>query len=119
MMKGYRLEGVAIVALLASWAAWLQLGALADDDKGQGAGWEQLFNGKDLTGWEVYPKGTGNWKVENGILIGSGRASHLFTKRDDYTDFDYKIEAKIKDGLPEDKAPSAADAEKKKPGNGG
>jgi tetratricopeptide (TPR) repeat protein len=30
-----------------------------------------------------------------------------------------KIEAKIKDGLPEDKDKSAADAEKKKPGNGG
>jgi 3-keto-disaccharide hydrolase len=67
--------------------------AAADDS----SGWIQLFNGKDLTGWEVYPSGTGNWKVKDGILIGSGRASHLFTKRDDYTDFDYLVEAKIND----------------------
>jgi Domain of Unknown Function (DUF1080) len=68
--------------------------APAADDNG---GWVQLFNGKDLTGWEVYPSGTGNWKVKDGILIGSGPASHLFTIRDDYTDFDFKIEAKIND----------------------
>src|SRR5215831_686415 len=64
------------------------------DDKG----WAQLFNGKDLTGWEVYPKGTGPWKVEKGILIGSGaKNSHLFTKRDDYENFHYRVEAKIND----------------------
>ena len=66
-----------------------------DDDK---KGWVQLFNGKDLTGWEVYPKGTGPWKVEKGILIGSGsKNSHLFTKRGNYENFHYRIEAKIND----------------------
>jgi hypothetical protein len=65
-----------------------------DDTKG----WVQLFNGKDLTGWEVHPKGTGPWKVEKGILIGSGsKNSHLFTKRDNYQNFHYRVEAKISD----------------------
>jgi hypothetical protein len=60
--------------------------------------WVQLYNGKDLTGWEVYPKGTGPWKVEDGVLVGSGsKNSHLFTKRDNYRNFHYRIEAKISD----------------------
>lgn len=79
------------------------LGGSADDkkvdkdSKVDKDGFVQLFNGKDLTGWEVFPSGTGNWKVEDGILIGSGPASHLFTKRDDYENFVYRIEAKIND----------------------
>jgi hypothetical protein len=60
-------------------------------------GWVQLFNGKDLTGWKIYPSGTGEWKVEDGILIGSGPASHLFTERGDYENFRYRVVAKIND----------------------
>lgn len=60
--------------------------------------WVPLFNGKDLTGWEVFPKGTGPWKVEKGILIGTGpKGSHLFTKKGTYRNFRYRIEAKISD----------------------
>jgi hypothetical protein len=60
-------------------------------------GWVSLFNGKNLKGWKVYPKGTGTWKVEEGTLIGSGPASHLFSERGDYQDFHYRIEAMIND----------------------
>src|SRR4051812_32537602 len=59
--------------------------------------WVPLFNGTDLEGWQVYPKGTGKWKVEKGILIGSGNASHLFTKRGDYKNVRFRVEAKIND----------------------
>jgi hypothetical protein len=65
------------------------------DDKDNG--WVQLFNGKDLTGWKVYPKGTGTWKVEDGAIVGSGRASHLFSERGDYENFHYRVEAMIND----------------------
>jgi hypothetical protein len=65
-----------------------------DDDSKD---WVQLFNGKDLKGWKVHPKGTGKWKVEEGILIGSGPASHLFSERGDYKNFHYRVEAKIND----------------------
>jgi len=61
------------------------------------AGFEPLFNGKDLTGWKVFPKGTGKWKVEEGVLIGNGPASHLFSERGDYENFRYRVEAKIND----------------------
>ena len=59
--------------------------------------WVQLFNGKDLTGWKVYPKGLGKWKVEDGAIVGSGNASHLFSERGDYKNFRFRIEAKIND----------------------
>jgi serine/threonine protein kinase len=57
-----------------------------------------LFNGKDLTGWKIFGGGTGNWKVVDGVLIGSGPASHLFTERGDYENFHYRVEAMINDG---------------------
>ena len=41
-------------------------------------------------------KATGNWRVENGVLIGSGPSvSHLYTDRGDYTDFHLLVEAWI------------------------
>jgi hypothetical protein len=37
------------------------------------------------------------WRVEDGVLIGSGPSSHLFSERDDYTDVEYRVEAMIND----------------------
>lgn len=64
------------------------------------AGFVPLFNGHDLTGWKTHPKQPGNWRVENGILVGSGpgATSHLYTERGDYKDFHLRIEARINDG---------------------
>ncbi len=62
-------------------------------------GFVPLFNGKDLTGWKSDPKQPGNWRVEKGVLIGSGPdPSHLYTERDDYKDFHLRVEARINDG---------------------
>ena len=61
-------------------------------------GWVSLFNGQDLTGWKTHPKNPGQWRVESGILVSSGKGtSHLFSERDDYKDFHFRIEAKISD----------------------
>jgi len=35
------------------------------------------------------------WTVKDGVLVGSGPHSHIFTVKDDYTDFHYRVEAKI------------------------
>jgi hypothetical protein len=108
---------------LALAAMILSLPAAGDTKKDEG--WVQLFNGKDLTGWTLHPKPSGAivevikvetdgkttgfdgklkddkvvhlWRVEDGLLIGSGPASHLFTERDDYTNFVYRVEAMIND----------------------
>lgn len=62
-------------------------------------GFVSLFNGKDLTGWKAHPSQPGNWRVENGILIGSGPGnSHMYTRRGDYENFHLRVEARVNDG---------------------
>lgn len=68
------------------------------DDKKDEKGFVSLFNGKDLKGWKVFPSGTGEWKVEDATIVGTGAASHLFTERGDFENFHYRIEAKINEG---------------------
>src|SRR5579875_3835381 len=93
---------VKCLALLTSGAAlsWMLAFAGADDKKSSNEleKWTPLFNGKDLTGWKTHPKSPGKWRVEDGILIGSGPASHLFSERGDYQNFRYRVEAMINEG---------------------
>ena len=60
----------------------------------------QLFNGHDLNGWKTHPSQPGNWRIENGMIVGSGpgQTSHLYTERGDYKDFHLRIEARINAG---------------------
>jgi Domain of Unknown Function (DUF1080) len=60
-------------------------------------GWVQLFNGSDLTGWKTYPDSKAKWEVVDGTLVGSGPSGHLFSERGNYTNFHFRIEAKIND----------------------
>jgi hypothetical protein len=84
---------VLAVAALGTNQAAPQAAAQKDGD-----GWVQLFNGKDLTGWKTHPKSPGEWAVKDGFIVGSGaKASHLFSERDDYQNFHYRIEAKVSD----------------------
>lgn len=72
--------------------------ALSQANAGEKGGWVQLFNGKDTTGWKTHPKNPGKWTVKDGVLFSGGRdTSHLFSERGDFTDFHYRIEAKIND----------------------
>jgi hypothetical protein len=95
------------------------------DDKKDDSGWVQLFNGKDLTGWKI-PNPPSNqftsvtekkneagavvafvgidkkntevplWRVEDGLIVGGGPASHIFSEKE-YTNFRYRVEMKIND----------------------
>ena len=115
---------LAVLGLIlpALWAAGEDKKDTSKDDE---KGWMQLFNGKDLTGWKLPGKRDGDileeipkeedgkvvaylgklkngsevplWRVEDGILIGSGPHSHLFTEKDDYDNFHYRVEAMIND----------------------
>ena len=90
-------------------ACWLALGlavvagaALADDkDEGK---WVSLFDGKTLGGWTIADGTAGEWKVVDGVIHGSGPASHLFSPRGDYKNFRYRAEVKIADN--DDELPS-------------
>jgi hypothetical protein len=58
----------------------------------------QLFNGKDLTGWKTHPQLMGNWRVENGVLIGVGGnqgPGRLDSDRAYARDFHLRVEARI------------------------
>jgi len=56
-----------------------------------------LFNGQDLTGWKTLPEQTGDWKVENGVLVGRGSQGHLFSEKA-YRDFLLRVECKLVEG---------------------
>src|SRR5205807_1349752 len=71
--------------------ACVALALPADDKKDDEKGWVQLFNGKDLTGWETHPKDKAKWEVKDGMIIGTGGVGHLYSKRDDYENFRYRI----------------------------
>jgi hypothetical protein len=60
--------------------------------------WVSLFNGKTLDGWSIFPEGTTGWQVQEGMLVGSGPDSTLFSDRSDYKNFHFRVEAQINDG---------------------
>jgi hypothetical protein len=118
------LYGIGFLALAVALSA--ATGPTTADDKPY-EGFEPLFNGKDLTGWKLYPqpnpqqieailkkeeggkviayygklkkdgKEVPLWRVEEGLLVGSGPHSHLFSERGDYENFRYRVEAMIND----------------------
>ena len=58
-------------------------------------GWVQLFNGKDLTGWKTHPISPAPGKSRTACWwAGTGR-SYLYTLRNDYRDFHFRVKAKI------------------------
>ncbi len=59
-------------------------------------GWVKIFDGKSLDGWKI--SDDGQWKLDNGVIVGSGPRSHLFSPRDDYTNFEFRARCKISDG---------------------
>jgi hypothetical protein len=99
--------------------------APADEPKPGPDGWIPLFNGRDLTGWNIPNPPSGQfkgvkevkndagkvtafvgqtkdgkdvtlWQVKDGMIVGGGPASHIFSDTE-ATDFHYRVEAKIND----------------------
>lgn len=60
--------------------------------------WVTLFDGKSMDGWEKVGKKDSHWKVEDGMLVGSGTQSMLVSTKGPYKNFRYRVEAKINDG---------------------
>lgn len=62
-------------------------------------GFESLFNGQDLTGWE----GGGDaadkcWSVEEGLLVCSGKKGPWLRSAKEYGDFSFRVEYFLSDG---------------------
>src|SRR3954471_10300938 len=89
----------------ASWVALpflVALGALTQSrSSAADAGWVDLFNGKDLTGW-VQKGGKAKYTVENGEIVGRTVAntqnSFLCTAKD-YSDFILELDFKVNENL--------------------
>ena len=91
------------VALVLAGFVAVDLGAGEAEFK-PGEGWEQLFNGKDLTGWKVKGGNNTSWEVEDGALAnlrekdGVKRPGHdIFTEKT-FLDFQLHIEFKVPKG---------------------
>lgn len=62
-------------------------------------GWVSLFDGESLDGWRGFRMDTApeTWRVEDGVLTGSGKGGNLAT-REPYADFELYLEWKIGPG---------------------
>jgi hypothetical protein len=124
MMRRLAGPGLALASLLGLSVLVLPLTADDKADSQEKECWIQLFNGKDLTGWKLPPRPSGNieevvpkeqdgkviayegklkdgstvplWRVEDGVLIGGGPTSHLFSEGV-YDNFHYRVVAMIND----------------------
>lgn len=71
--------------------------ALSQEEKS--AGFESLFNGKDLAGWEEVQGKPGSFEVRDGILFGRRRDSaYWLSTKAEYDDFELRLEYNIPRG---------------------
>lgn len=79
--------------------AGTRVAAAAPD--GEGAGWIELFNGRDLEGWRANEK-PGSFRVEAGAILCDGPRSHLFyvgpVAGAVFRDFEFEAEVKAMAG---------------------
>ena len=59
-------------------------------------GWVSIFDGTTLEGWkENEPDGSGNFKVEDGNIVGTGGRNHLYYVGEQFQNFELKIDVNI------------------------
>ncbi len=63
-------------------------------------GWVQLFNGKDLAGWQNGGNLRAVWKVDGGVLVGHtpAPATVLVSTKTDYKNFHFRITTMLSEG---------------------
>lgn len=54
------------------------------------AGWDELFNGRNLEGWEAQSKV--DWQVRNGVIVATKGDVGLLTTRARYRDYELELE---------------------------
>jgi hypothetical protein len=80
-----RLTAIAIVLVIAAAAGLTHVPAAAQT----GGGFKNLFNGKDLSNWNV--TGNADWQVKDGIIEATKARGFLVTK-ESYTDFELRAD---------------------------
>src|SRR5437867_12879795 len=61
-------------------------------EKPDAKGWCKVFDGKTLSGWTAPTPG--KWEIKDGVLVGQGPVSHLFSPNA-YTNLEFKAEVKL------------------------
>jgi hypothetical protein len=90
------LLGLAVLAVTAA-------PACSQDSKSKTAPkaeWTTIFDGKSMDGWEFLEmrgKGSSSWKLEDGLMVGTGQPSMMFSPRGDYKNFRVRAEIMIND----------------------
>jgi len=59
--------------------------------------WQELFNGKDLSGWTTVGGSDGQWHAEDGILYCKGGGGWLSTERE-FANFELELEFRVPHG---------------------
>ncbi len=54
-----------------------------------------LFNGKDLSGWQIIGGKAGSWKVENGILYTEGEGGGWISTTSEYANFKLELDFRV------------------------
>lgn len=84
-----------VLALLT--AVLANVSTVSADEKAEG--FQPLFNGTDLTGWEGADKdASACWRVEEGDLICTGQPGPWLRSSEQYGDFELRLEYKLKEG---------------------
>jgi hypothetical protein len=72
---------------------WIPFARAADNDAPEG--FQPLFNGKDLTGWQVLGGKITSWGAADGILFTSGSNGGWLITEKEYGDFEVRLEFKV------------------------
>ncbi|MDX1637035.1 MAG: family 16 glycoside hydrolase, partial [Balneolaceae bacterium] len=59
---------------------------------------ETLFNGEDLTGWDVVDAAPGSWQASNGTLVTDATGGGWISTREMYDNFKLKLEYRLPEG---------------------
>jgi Domain of Unknown Function (DUF1080) len=94
------MRSATLVALAFAYLPW---GAPAGDNLKSGPATSSasvdLFNGRDLTGWEPVGKGAvADWTVENGCLVCKGKGRTWLRTTREYADFHFSLEYQVSPG---------------------
>ena len=84
--------------LIGSTFAFATAAALCAADSEEG--FVQLFDGKTFNGWKIAEPEKKSWRIEDGVIVANGDASHLFYVGDEkpFKDFELKVDVMTEPG---------------------